>query len=350
MLGVLVAGFVACATSVVLTRVLIVLFRRWGIAQPIHDAVAQHAGKRGTPTLGGLAVVLAALAAVTFAGPLSSTRLTSRPALVLLVAVLAGATLGGIDDVLKVLRGRNTLGLRERQKTVLLVVLTGGYVASSLAWPDPCLRPSLARCVGGPLLPPMAWALWVLVVVWLTTNSVNFTDGLDGLLAGCAIPPLVLLASIAYWQHRHPRQYGPTPTLALAVALVALAGACIGFLWWNAAPARIFMGDVGSFALGSALAVSSLLLHVELLIPIFGAVFAVEGLSSLAQRWWFRLTRRFARDRQPRRLLRMAPLHFHLGMIGWSENTVVVRFWIASALLSVAAGAVYYADSLRVVG
>ncbi|HYD11193.1 MAG TPA: phospho-N-acetylmuramoyl-pentapeptide-transferase, partial [Acidimicrobiales bacterium] len=183
---------------------------------------------------------------------------------------------------------------------------------------------------------------------WLTTNAVNFTDGLDGLLAGCSVPPLALLAAIAYWQHRHPASYGNDDALQLAIALTAMACACLGLLWWNAAPAKVFIGDSGSLAIGAAVAVAAIRLEVELLIPVFGAVYVVAGASSLAQRVWFKATRRFRRDHQPQRLFRMAPIHHHYELV-WPETRVVVRFWVLSAIAAGLGGALFYADAVRAI-
>src|SRR5690606_135019 len=158
---------------------------------------------------------------------------------------------------------------------------------------------------------------------WLTTNSVNFTDGLDGLLAGSSIAPLALLALVAFWQYRHTGVYpGSEGALDVAVVMVAVTACCPGLRWWGAAPARVFMGETGSLAIGTAIAVAALQLHIDLLIPVFGALYVAEGMSSFAQRTWFKATRRFRRDHQPQRLLRMAPLHHHFELVS-PENTVV---------------------------
>jgi phospho-N-acetylmuramoyl-pentapeptide-transferase len=316
-----------------------------GIGQPIHEALTQHAGKAGTPTMGGL--ILSAVAPIGYgAGLLALRRSPTANGLVLVCAIVAGGVVGAMDDWLKVRRGRNTLGLQERQKTVLLLAVAGGYVAFAIADGVTCRAPSLARCAPMPSLGTVGWALWVIVVVWLTTNSVNFTDGLDGLLAGTAVAPLGLLAAIAFWQFRHPDVYGNEGALDVAVVMIAMAAGCAGLLWWSAPPAAVFMGDTGSFAIGGAIAIASLNLQVELLVPVFGAIFVVEGLSSFGQRMWFKLTRAVRSDHQPQRLFKMAPLHNHFELLGWPEATVTVRFWILSALSSALAAAIFYGDAL----
>ena len=345
MSALLATGMVALLIGLFGTRALIGWFGRRGIGQPIHTAVAQHAAKAGTPTMGGLTIAVAA--PVGYATGLAlAGEAPTRTGLLLVAAIVAAAAVGATDDWLKISRGRNVLGLREHQKSVLLLALGLLVATQGSAAAATCTAPSVIRCDQIGDLPGPLWLAWVLLVIWLTTNSVNFTDGLDGLLAGSSIAPLALLSAIAFWQFRHPDLY-PTTTGALHVAMVMIAvtAACVGLLWWSAAPARIFMGDTGSLAIGTAIAVSSLQLHVDLLIPIFGALYVTAGASSFAQRMWFKATRRFRRDHQPQRLFRMAPIHHHFELV-IPEATVVIRFWIVSAIASAVAGAIFYRDAL----
>jgi len=342
----------AAGTALVLglfgTALLIRFLVARGVGQPIHEALTQHAAKAGTPTMGGL--ILSVVAPIGYGvGLLALGRAPTANGLVLVSVIVAGGVVGALDDWLKVRRGRNTLGLRERHKTVLLLAVAGGYVAFSVVHGVSCRAPSLARCEPLPSLGIIGWSVWVLLVVWLTTNSVNFTDGLDGLLAGTAIAPLGLLAAIAFWQFRHPDLYGTTGALDVALVMIAMAGGCVGLLWWSAPPAKVFMGDTGSLAIGCAIAIAALNLQVELLVPVFGAVFVVEGLSSFGQRMWFKLTRAVRSDHQPQRLFKMAPLHNHFELYGWPETTVTIRFWILSALSCGLAAAIFYSDALRLV-
>ena len=307
----------------------------------------QHAAKAGTPTMGGLCLSVAAPAGYGV-GLLALGRGPSREGVVLVACTVGGGMVGALDDWLKVRRGRNTLGLRERQKTVLLLIVAAAVILVSLDDPARCLAPSAARCEPLPTIGPVMWPLWALAVVWLTANAVNFADGLDGLLAGSAIPPLTLLTAIAYWQFRHPDAYATQEPLHLALVLAAMTAGCVGLLWWSAAPAQVFMGETGSLAIGCVIAIAALRLHVELLIPIFGALFVAEGLSSFAQRVWFKVTRALRRDHQPQRLFRMAPLHHHFEL-QWPETHVTIRFWITSAVGTSLAGALFYADALSIV-
>jgi phospho-N-acetylmuramoyl-pentapeptide-transferase len=349
MVAVLAAAVVALLIGLVGTNHLIGWCRRHGIGQPIHTAVTQHASKAGTPTMGGLTIAVAAPLGYGV-GLAVLGRAPTRTGIVLVVAILAGAGVGALDDWMKISRGRNTLGLQERQKT-LLILAVGLLLFVTTQSSDPasaCTAPSLARCEPFADLPAPLWLLWVLGVVWLTTNSVNFTDGLDGLLAGTSIAPLALLSVVAFWQFRHPTLYPSSDgALDIALVMVAATACCAGLLWWSAAPARVFMGETGSLAIGTAIAVAALLLHVDLLIPVFGALYVAEGMSSFTQRVWFKATRRFRRDHQPQRLFRMAPLHHHFELVT-PETTVVIRFWIVSAIASAAAGAIFYWDALRV--
>ena len=346
MIGILAAGCLAFVVCVVGLSWLIGVLRARGIGQPIHEALTHHAPKAGTPTMGGIMLSVVAPAGYVVGSVITDARLSGQ-GLMLLVALMAGGLVGAVDDFLKVTRGRNTLGLRERQKSVLLLLVAILVVVTSGS--SACHAPSMARCGPLPDIGLWPWAIWVLAIVWLTANSVNFTDGLDGLLAGCSVPPLVLLATIAYWQHRHPTIYRTEDALQIAIVLAALAGGSVGLLWWNAAPAKVFIGDTGALAIGVAIVVASIRLNVELLIPVFGAVYVAEGMSSFAQRMWFKATRRWRRDHQPQRLFRMAPLHNHFEMVDWPETHVVIRFWILSAVASALAGAIFYSDVVGLV-
>lgn len=349
MVAALAAAVVALLIGLVGTSFLIGWFRRHGIGQPIHTAVTQHASKAGTPTMGGLAITVAA--PVGYAVGLAVLgRAPTRTGIVLVVAIIAGGGVGVLDDWMKISRGRNTLGLQERQKTLLILAVGLLFVTQASGSTAACTAPSLARCEPFADLPSPLWLLWVLGVVWLTTNSVNFTDGLDGLLAGSSIAPLALLSLVAFWQFRHEGIYPASDgALDIALVMIAVTACCAGLLWWSAAPAQVFMGETGSLAIGTAIAVAALQLHVDLLIPVFGALYVAEGLSSFAQRSWFKATRRLRKDHEPQRLFRMAPLHHHFELVS-PETTVVIRFWIVSAIASAAAGAIFYWDALRVLG
>jgi phospho-N-acetylmuramoyl-pentapeptide-transferase len=345
-LGLLASACVALAIGIGGTFWLIPVLRARGIGQPIHEAVVQHAAKAGTPTMGGLCLSVAAPVGYG-AGLLALGQGPSREGVVLVACTVGGGMVGALDDWLKVRRGRNTLGLRELQKSLLLLAVASVVILVSSRDPAQCLAPSVARCGPLPAIGPVLWPLWAMAVVWLTANAVNFADGLDGLLAGSAIPPLTLLTVIAFWQYRHPEAYATQQPLHLALVLAAVTAGCIGLLWWSAAPAQVFMGETGSLAIGCVIGIAALRLHVELLIPIFGALFVAEGLSSFAQRMWFKATRALRRDHQAQRLFRMAPLHHHFELV-LPETHVTVRFWITSGIATGIAAALFYADALSI--
>jgi phospho-N-acetylmuramoyl-pentapeptide-transferase len=188
------------------------------------------------------------------------------------------------------------------------------------------------------------WIVWAVFVIVSEANAVNLTDGLDGLAAGSSGVVCTCLALIGYWQYRHFPIYriAQPRAIDLAVAAVSIAGACVGFLWWNAAPAKIFMGDTGSLALGTGIACLALEMNVALLLPIIGGLFVIETLSVVAQVVSFRVFHT--------RVIRMAPLHHHFELGGWPETTVIVRFWIAAILCSGLGLGIFYADFLGVKG
>jgi phospho-N-acetylmuramoyl-pentapeptide-transferase len=167
---------------------------------------------------------------------------------------------------------------------------------------------------------------------------VNLADGLDGLAAGSAAFAFAAFVFIGFWQFRHPSVYHVGPALDLSLVAAAMAGACSGFLWWNAAPARIFMGDTGSLGIGAALAALALTMNTHLLLPIVGGLFVLVTMSVVIQVAAFRLFRR--------RVFRMAPLHHHFELMGWPETTVIVRFWILAALCAALGIGIFYADFL----
>jgi len=185
----------------------------------------------------------------------------------------------------------------------------------------------------------IGWMLWALLLIAATTNAVNLTDGLDGLAAGAGTFGFAAFTVICFWQFRHAEFYNSPHALDLAVVATAMVGAIVGFLWWNASPAQIFMGDTGSLAIGSGLAALSLMTGTQLLLPIIGGLFVVETVSVILQIAVFRLSK-------GRRLFRMAPIHHHFELAGWPETTVIVRLWIASGLCTAVGLGLFYADAI----
>lgn len=350
MKALLLAAATAMALSLFGTRYLVRYFRGIGKGQPIlgpEDRGPQHQHKAGTPTMGGLAILGAA-----FIGYLVAhvfPRVTfSNQAIVIWGGILTFSVLGFLDDFLKVRRGRNR-GVFWKSKGYIsfglaLVISTLLVTVTNLSTTLSFTRYDLP---GWDLGKPVAILLGALVI-FSTTNAVNVTDGLDGLAAGSALFGFFAFTIIAFWAFRNPAIYveggGIVNPLDLAIIAVAFAGACAGFLWWNAAPARIFMGDVGAFALGSTLALLALTTNTELLLPLICGLNVMEIGSVAIQMSVFKASGR------KRRVFRNSPIHHHFEMVDWPETTIIIRFWIISGMCVAAALGIYYADFARRAG
>jgi phospho-N-acetylmuramoyl-pentapeptide-transferase len=348
MIALLLAGSVAFVLSVLGTPFLIRLLRKRGIGQTIRDDgpfAHPHAQKAGTPTMGGLAIIGSAVVGYFVAHIRTEQIKFARTGVTLLLLIIGLAAIGFVDDYLGVRKGRN-LGLRKRGKSSGQLLVGTGFALLALHWVDTSTNLSFTRLLDiqfGTWL----WVVWAVLIVIGTSNAVNITDGMDGLAAGAATLVFAAFVVIAFWQFRHPETYGFTagqagPALDLAVVSVAMMGACAGFLWWNAAPARVFMGDTGSLALGGAMAGLALLTNTNLLLPILGGLFVVETVSVIAQVVAFRGFKR--------RVLRMAPIHHHYEVAGWHEFTVIVRFWLFAGLCVALGLGLFYADFIRIPG
>jgi phospho-N-acetylmuramoyl-pentapeptide-transferase len=303
------------------------------------DGPATHMVKAGTPTMGGIAIVAAVVIGYCM-GHVGTEVPFSRSGTLVVLAVVCFGAIGFLDDFIKV-RHKRSLGLQKRGK--LLAQVAAGVLFSELAvhWAHTSTALSFTRLqTPGLALGEVGWVILATVVLVATSNAVNLTDGLDGLAAGSSTFCFAVLAVIGYWESRHTGLYHlqATSALGLAICAVALAGSCLGFLWWNAAPARIIMGDTGSLAIGSGLAAICLLLNLDLLLPIVGGLFVLETLSVIAQVISFRTF--------GRRVFRMAPIHHHCELLGWPETTVIVRFWVLGGLFAALALGIFYAQFL----
>jgi phospho-N-acetylmuramoyl-pentapeptide-transferase len=340
-INILVAGLVGLVATLLGTPVAVRRLRSLGWGQLIREEGPKaHYEKRGTPTMGGLVILTGAVAGYLLGhvGRQGLSPLRDSGVLAMATIVALGC-LGFIDDYIKIRRSRS-LGLQKRAKFVgqLIVSAAFGFVAVELVGigTDVSYLSSTAVNLG------IAFYLWVFVMISAASNSVNLTDGLDGLAVGSVAQVLGAFVVIGFWQFRHQAFYdigatGSDP-FELAIVASALFGACAGFLWWNTAPAKIFMGDTGSLMLGGATAVLAILLDTQLLLVVMGGLFVVEALSVIAQVAVFK--------RSGRRMLLMAPIHHHFELAGWPEFTVIVRFWVLSGL-SVAFGlGLFYADFL----
>ncbi len=347
MIAVLIAGAVATLVSLLGTRALIVFFRDRGMGQPIlgkeDHGPEHHMAKQGTPTMGGLAIVGAALVGWLVAH-LRKGLAFSDQTMIVWIGVLAMAGMGFLDDFLKV-RRRHNRGVFWKQKNYIPMLMSIGiawWLATSTGISETI---SFVRADDlGFDVPTIVWVVWAGVIVWATTNAVNVTDGLDGLAGGSALMGFGAFTIIAYWAFRNPDVYGAVVNpLDMGVFAAAFAGACLGFLWWNAAPARIIMGDVGALALGSALAFLALTLNTQLLLVLICGINVMEAGSVAVQMGVFKASGR------KKRLFRMSPIHHHFELVGWPETTVIIRFWLIAAICVATALAIFIADFTRIV-
>ena len=337
MIRLLLAAGIATLVSWAGTRLLIVALTRRHIGQPIHEDVPEgHTVKAGTPTMGGLAILAGGVAGYVVSDLYDAVF--SWRGLITMAAVTAAGLVGFLDDWLKISRERN-LGLNKRAKTTGLLLVAIGFAVAMLWKSGVQTTISFARFDDlGWSIGRLGWALWAVLLILAASNAVNLTDGLDGLAAGSGALVFAAYVFIGYWIFRHP-VYGIDVGLDLAVVAAAMMGACAGFLWWNAAPAQIFMGDTGSLAIGTGLAALALSSSTSLLLPILGAVFVAETASVIIQVIAFRTT--------GRRVFKMAPIHHHFELSGWPETTVIVRLWMITGACTALGIALFYRDFLR---
>ncbi len=324
---------IALAMTAVLMPVWIRILKAKNIGQIVRiDGPHEHLKKQGVPTMGGLLI----LAVVSIAYVLMAPRTTYG--WVALGTIVACGLVGFFDDYMMVAHSRS-LGLRARAKITwqLLTAIVLGLVAVNFVHiSTDVVVPLTDRVIpmGAPLFTlnagglavkvPLLYLAFVALVLIATVNSVNLTDGLDGLAAGTITAAMLAYSGIAFRQNR----------LDLAILCAAVAGACVGFLWYNCHPADIFMGDTGALGLGAALAGLAILTKTEFLLVLIGGIYVLETLSVIGQVLSFRYL--------GRRILKMAPIHHHFEMLGWSETKVIVRFWIVSGMLSGAGFALYF--------
>jgi len=336
MYRVLAASFVSGFTCLFLTPALIRLFMKRGYGQVIReDGPHAHFTKMGTPTMGGVLILSG-----TIAGYLLFSMKTFEGFVVLLTMFLCGL-LGFIDDLIQVRRKRS-LGLKPSYKFAgqLLIAFVFAFLATRY-----CHLPSKLSFLGEFGF-DLGWFffVWVFIIITSTSNAVNLTDGLDGLASGSMIMVMTAYLLIAFTMFRHPitehpkfYKFSGQPALDIAIICGAVFGACVGFLWWNAAPAKIFMGDTGSLALGGVTAAVALMTRTQLLLPILGGLFVIEALSVIIQVGVFKLT-------GGRRVFKMAPIHHHFELSGWSEFTVMVRLWIICGFCVMTGFGLFYID------
>ena len=365
MVNVLLAGGIAMVVALLGTPSFIRFLVRRQYGQYIRDDLTQHHYKRGKPTMGG-AVIIGATIVGYLGSHLVLTALDATGALeirdnpfslsaFLVLFLLVGlGVVGFFDDFTKISKERS-LGLTSTQKLIGQTLITVVFALLALLMKDDQGRAPASTAISfvrdtsldlaffGPVVGIILFLLWANLLITGASNGVNITDGLDGLATGASVMVFGAYTLIGLWQYNESCQIAPSSncydvrdSLDLAVVACAIAGACFGFLWWNASPAQIIMGDTGSLSLGAALAGMAILTHTQLLLPILGALFVIITMSVIIQVASFKLT--------GKRVFRMAPLHHHFELLGWAEVTIVARFWIIAGI-GVAVGlALFYGE------
>jgi len=355
---IIIAAAIALAVSILLTPYLIKVFSGQGFGQEIRqDGPASHQAKRGTPTMGGVAIIAALWVGYWGSHAVGMLFNADGPSVSALLVLGLTTVLGGVgflDDFIKIRKQRN-LGLNKTSKLVgqLIAAVAFGILAlrfaNSAGLTPATAKLSFVRDIATVSFGVVGFVLFCYLLVSAWSNAVNLTDGLDGLAAGSMAMVLGTYVIICFWQYRNACTISPLAGCyqvrdPLDVALIAAAavGGCIGFLWWNAAPAKIFMGDTGSLALGGLLAGLSMVTSTELLVVVLGALFVMEIMSVAIQIAVFRTSRR--------RVFRMAPFHHHFELAGWAETTVIIRFWLLAAVSCALGLALFYSEWLAAIG
>jgi phospho-N-acetylmuramoyl-pentapeptide-transferase len=354
--AVLIAAAVSLVCSLFGTPLYIRFLVRRGYGQFIRDdGPTTHHTKRGTPTMGGAVIIGSALFAYTVAHLVTATPVTVSGVLVLFLMTGLGLV-GFLDDFIKISKQRS-LGLRSGAKLAGQSLVSVLFAAMALQFPNSQFRrpastqisfirdTSADLAFAGAVVGVVLFVIWSLLMISATSNGVNLTDGLDGLATGASTMVFGAYVVIGVWQSNQscqnpagvgPQCYEVRDPRDLAVVAACLLGACFGFLWWNASPAKIFMGDTGSLALGGALAGLAITTRTELLLVLLGGLFVLITLSVIIQVGSFKLTRK--------RVFRMAPLQHHFELVGWAEVTIVIRFWIIAGLFVALGLGVFYAE------
>ena len=346
------AGALALLGTLLGTRLAIRFLVKKGYGQLIRDdGPTSHHVKRGTPTMGGLVIIASVLLAY-FGSHLITLTMPSASALLVLFLFTGLGVVGFADDFIKISKQRS-LGLRSKAKIAGQSVVAIIFALLSLQFADergvtPASRAiSFLRDIEAiPELPVILVVIWVMLLIAAASNGVNLTDGLDGLASGACVMIFGAYTLVNIWQYNQscaytasagPKCYEVRDPYDLAVVAVALAGACFGFLWWNAEPAKIFMGDTGSLSLGGALAGMAIFTRTELLLVILGGLLVIEVMSVVLQVGFFKLTK-------GRRIFKMSPIHHHFELLNWAQVTIVMRFWIIAGLFVAAGLGIFYAE------
>lgn len=334
MVALLIAGAVSVAVPLLGMPLFIRLLAARGIGQPIQEELGHHMHKQGTPTMGGVMIVAGAMLGYAAAHVRGGTIFTWG-GLLTIGAVVGAGIVGFLDDWIKVRNERN-LGLRARTKMFGLLVVGITFAVLAIRVADVHTTLSFTDFSRpGWELGKIGWIALAVFMIAATTNGVNLADGLDGLAAGSAALCFSAFVVIGFWEFRHVEYYQVPQALDLALVAASMMGACTGFLWWNAAPAKIIMGDVGALAIGAGLAALALFTSTQMLLPLIGALYVLESLSVIIQVAFFKATKR--------RVFRMSPIHNHFELGGWAETAVTIRFWIGVAMTTALALGIFYA-------
>jgi phospho-N-acetylmuramoyl-pentapeptide-transferase len=346
------AGSIALLVTLLGTRLAIRVLVRKGYGQLIRDdGPTSHHTKRGTPTMGGLVIITAVLVAY-LASHLITWTPPSASALLILFLFTGLGVVGFLDDFIKISKQRS-LGLRTKAKIAGQSFVAVTFALLSLQFPDERGITPASPAVSflrdiewlSPL-PTVLVVLWVMLLIAASSNGVNLTDGLDGLASGACVMIFGAYTLVNIWQYNQscaytasagPKCYEVRDPYDLAVIAIALAGGCFGFLWWNAEPAKIFMGDTGSLSLGGALAGMAIFTRTELLLVILGGLLVIEVMSVILQVGYFKATK-------GRRLFKMSPIHHHFELLNWAQVTIVMRFWIIAGLFVAGGLGIFYAE------
>jgi len=353
---ILFAGVIGLFLTLVGTPLLIKLLARKGYGQYIRDdGPREHASKRGTPTMGGIAFILATVIAYFLSKVITTwtTDVTATPTYsgLLVLGLMCGMGLVGfLDDYIKIVK-RRSLGLRAKAKMAGQLIVGISFAVLALQFSDnqgntPASTKLSFITDFGWSIGPVLFVVWALFMILAMSNGVNLTDGLDGLATGASVLVFGAYTFIGVWQFQESCANAQTLTnpgacyevrdpLDLAVIASALMGSCLGFLWWNTSPAKIFMGDTGSLALGGVLTGLAICSRTEFLLALLGGLFVLITMSVVIQVGSFRLT--------GKRVFRMAPLQHHFELKGWSEVLVVVRFWIIQGICVIVGLGLFYA-------
>ena len=345
---ILIAGAIALFLALFGTPALIRILAKRGYGQIIRDdGPSSHHTKRGTPTMGGIVIIFAAAVGYLIAHALTRNTISTSALLVIGLMTSLGFV-GFLDDWLKVSR-QKSLGLNAKQKIFGQVLFAAIFGYLGIHFPDGDGLTPISQNLStvrdtSITLGTILVIIWVVLMVTATSNGVNLTDGLDGLATGAAVMTFISFILIGVWEFGQSCAIAPGSNcymvrdpLDLAVLSAALAGACAGFLWWNASPAKIFMGDTGSLALGGALAGIATSLRIELLLIPLGGLFVIISASVILQVLYFKIS-------GGKRIFKMAPLQHHFELMGWGEVTIVLRFWIIAGLCVAAGLGLFYAQ------